>query len=77
MFYQVLAERKKEKRGSLRWISLASDDYSRIHYAVQETFLYHDAVSVLFITRFMLIKEVLKTSFGHVNFVMKEEKICI
>jgi len=24
----------------------------------------------------MLIKEVLKTSFEHVNFVIKEEKIC-
>jgi len=28
----------------------------------------------MFITRFMLIKEVLRTSFGHANFVMKEEK---
>jgi hypothetical protein len=48
----------------------------RVQHKAQETFLYDDIVSVVFITRFMLIKEVLKSLFSHGNFVMKEEKTC-
>jgi len=48
--------------------------HAKIFISTQETFLYYDIVYVRSVTGFMLIKEVLKTSFDHAILCDKRRK---